>query len=485
MINNVLLPLAPLITVIALILAGRGPVVGALGGLLTALAVIPALGLIVSANVARAAVSTAAILTLSVALVILPGQYLNNVLRARGVLAGLAEHMVRWPLPRERKALILLFGVAPALESLTGFGVSLFLTVPILLRLYPAETACRLALIGMSSAPWGAMATAIVLGARLAGVDAAALGATSGLMNLAAFPVLALASIWVMDGRRGLVRHGGFALAVGLMLPALLYGIQLWLPVEMTGILAGAGVSVGGYLLAGRRRDSAVPGGVATTMSRASLFAPHLLLFVLVIGARVIPPLWSVLSHALVLETAAVRVSPLTSPGLMMLLTALLLQAHRRVAVPLAPVLQRAAPPVTAILAFLLLAQTMRASGLIAALAGAMTSLGPAAAALVPLAGMVSSFITGSATGGNALMMPLQAALGEAAGNPLRFAAMQTSAAGIGVLSAVPLLVLTVTIARDSGGAPVSLPRLLRFTLAVAAALLVVFTVMFAGAGAR
>jgi lactate permease len=485
MIAELLLPLAPLITVVALILTGRGPVAGALGGLLTALAVIPALGLTVSADVVLVAASTVAILTLSVALVILPGQYLNSVLRARGVLAGLAERVARLPLAPERKVLILLFGVAPALESLTGFGVSLFLTIPILLRLYPAETACRLALIGMSSAPWGAMAIAVLLGARLAGVDPAALGVTSSLMSAAAFPFFALTATWVMDGRRGLARHGSFALALGLMLPALLYWVQKWSPVEMAGILAGAGVSLGGYLLAGRPRDSAVPSCVAMTMSRASLFAPSLLLFVLVTGPRMIPPLWNVFSHLLVLETRAVRFSPLTSPGLMMMLTALLLQAHRRVAVPLRPVLVGAMRPVTAIFAFLLLAQTMRGSGLIATLASAVTSLGPAAQALSPLAGMVSGFITGSATGGNALMMPLQAALGEAAGNPVRFAAMQNSAAGHTVFAAVPVLVLTVTIARDSGGAPVSLPRLLRFVLTVAALLLVVLTIVFAVICAR
>lgn len=198
-----------------------------------------------------------------------------------------------------------------------------------------------------------------------------------------------------------------------------------------------------------------------------------------------IPPRWNAFSHVLVLETPAVRFSPLTSPGLMMLLTALLLQAHRRVAVPLCPVLVAAMRPVTAIFAFLLPAQTMRDSGLIATLAAAVTSLGPAAQALAPLAGMVSGFITGSATGGNALMMPLQSALGAAAGDPLRFAAMQNSAAGHTLFAAVPVLVLTVTIARDSRSAPVSLPRLLRFVLTVAASLLIVLTIVFAAIRAR
>jgi lactate permease len=484
MISHLLLPLAPLLTVVALILAGRGPVVGALGGLLMALAVSPALGLHLSIDLVPVVVSTTAVLTLSVALVILPGQYLNGVLRARGVLAGLAELVGRLPLARERKALLLLFSVAPALESLTGFGVSLFLTVPILLRLYPAETACRLALIGMSSASWGAMALALLLGARLAGVDPTALGAASSLMSAAAFLFFALTATWIMDGRRGLVRHGGFAVALGLMLPAFLYGAHQLVPVEMVGILAGVGVALVGSLFAGRIPDTTRPDGARATRSQGSLFAPYLLLFTLVTGARMILPLWSALAHALVLETRTVRLSPLTSPGVMMALTALLLQAHRRVAVPLTPVLVRAARPVTAILAFLLLTQTMRATGLITVLAAAVTSLGPAARALVPLAGMVSGFITGSVAGGNALMMPLQAALGDAAGDPLRFAAMQNSAAGHAVFTAVPVLVLTLAIARDGGGAPVSLSRLLRFTLAVAALLVIVLTVFFMGLGA-
>jgi lactate permease len=480
MIADLLLPLAPLIAVVALVLARCKPVIAAMGGVAVAMVVMPVLGLVVPVASLRGAASTVAILTLSVSLVLVPAQYLNSVLRARGVLAGLAERVVQSRLARERKVLILLFGVAPALESLTGFGVSLFLTVPILLRLYPAETACRLAVLGMASATWGAMAIGTLLGARLSGIDPSALGIASSLMSAAAFPVFALAATWAMDGRRGLARHGGFAAMLGVLLPALLYIAQRWLPVEMAGIVAGVGASLAGYLIARRTGDVASSDG-GDTRPPAALLAPYLLLFALVTGSRMIPPLWRALSGALVLETPTVRFSPLASPGLMMLMTALLLQARRRVAVPLDAVLVGAMRPVTAIFAFLVLAQTMRAGGLVAALAGAVTSLGPAARGLSPLAGMVSGFIAGSATGGNALMMPLQAALGEATGHTLRFAAMQNCAAGHTVFAAVPVLVLTVTVARDSGSVPVSVPRLLRFVLTVAALLLVVLTIVFVG----
>ena len=69
----------------------------------------------------------------------------------------------KFQLKPENKALILLLGFLPAVESLTGFGVSLFLGVPIFLKLFPQKKALKLSVLGMNIMPWGTLALATII----------------------------------------------------------------------------------------------------------------------------------------------------------------------------------------------------------------------------------------------------------------------------------------------------------------------------------
>lgn len=122
----------PLILVIVLSAAFRVPVFIAswCGAGLAAL-----IALVVPAFTAQPSqlalgLGAAGLITLQAAFVIIPGLCLNEVL----TLNKAHERLVGWvhqiPATPSRKAILIVVGLAPALESMTGFGISLLVTIP-------------------------------------------------------------------------------------------------------------------------------------------------------------------------------------------------------------------------------------------------------------------------------------------------------------------------------------------------------------------
>ncbi|WP_198374852.1 L-lactate permease, partial [Neoroseomonas rubea] len=80
---------------------------------------------------------------------------------------------------------------------------------------------------------------------------------------------------------------------------------------------------------------------------------------------------------------------------------------------------KRAARPAAVLLLYVLLARMMAGSGATTALAEAAAgALGAAAPYAVPPLGLIAGMVTGSNVGSNAALMPVQKALGLAAGMP-------------------------------------------------------------------
>ena len=101
--------------------------------------------------------------------------------------------------------------------------------------------------------------------------------------------------------------------------------------------------------------------------------------------------------------------------------------------------------PALAMLFYVVLASWMAGSGIAAGLAAAATEgLGPLAPYAVPVLGLASGMVTGSNVGSNAALMPVQAALGRAAGMPEMLAPAlhnYAGSAGAGVSFAVTALI--------------------------------------------
>lgn len=417
----------------------------------------------------------AGLLVLNAAAVMLPGVYLSQVLTRREVHRSLQEWVRGLPLPGPATIALVVAGIAPTVEALTGFGVSLLVTVPVLLALAPAPTALRQAMLGMNIMPWGTLGLATVIGAALTGRETAAMGTATAVTSSLVFP---LVTVWaaLLTRPRRRFRTAAMAAAAGAVLSLGLLAFDRAGMVQPAGVLAGLSTTAVGLAICAVRRSRAGAGAGAGTGAGA--------------GGRLLPPPAVLRAYGLVLGgialtrlAKAVGVPPLelhagnasfallSSPCLPLLAAALVLDRGRPNGPDARAALTRAGRPLLALTGFVALGRLMADSGMIGELGSAVAgSPSPVIALVAPALGMLSGFLTGSNVGGNALMMPLQEHLAPA-GLDGWFAALQNSAAGHTVFTSLPMIMLILAVAGDRAkGSGVSEHTLLRFGLRVAGA---------------
>ena len=124
-----------------------------------------------SVDMVARAIADAAILTLTAAAMIVPGILFVEATRRQKATDALAGLVTSLDLPPARAAIFVAVGLGVMIEGMTGMGVSLLVTVPLLLGLVERRAAIGLALIGMSLMPWGALGISGIVGAKLAAID--------------------------------------------------------------------------------------------------------------------------------------------------------------------------------------------------------------------------------------------------------------------------------------------------------------------------
>lgn len=428
----------------------------------------------------------AGLLVLNAAAVMLPGVYLSQVLTRREVHRSLSEWVRGLPLPGPAKIALVVAGIAPMVEALTGFGVSLLVTVPVLLALAPPATALRQAMLGMNIMPWGTLGLATVIGAALTGTHTADLGTATAVTSCLVFPLvtgwaalLAHPSPTTARGgdrsaprapARRRFRTAAMAAGAGGALSLGLLALNRAGLVQPAGVLAGLLTTSAGLVCCAVRRSRS-GGRPATGLlpPRAVRHAYGLVLggiaLTRVATAAGVPPVE--------LRAGGASFALLSSPGLPLLAAALLLDRGRPHGPDARAALARAGRPLLALAGFVALGRLMADSGMIGQLGSAVAGAPPLVTALAaPALGMFSGFVTGSNVGGNALMMPLQEGLApDGAGLDVWFAALQNSAAGHTVFTSLPMIMLILAVAGDRAtAAGVTEHTLLRFGLRVAAA---------------
>ncbi|MCP2727599.1 L-lactate permease [Limnofasciculus baicalensis] len=410
-----------------------------------------------------ATVKSASILSISAIIVIVPGLYLTRVLREQKSLEGITSWIESLPINPETKALILLVGFLPAIESLTGFGVSLFLGIPIFFKLFPEKKALKLSILGMNIMPWGTLGLATIIGAKLIDKSPAELGTVTSLTSFLVFPYLTMVSLYAIGGTKSLKKYLLLALVLGITLSSLIWLNNRYLYTETAGVFAGiiTGI-VGMYIGCGNRSYIGLP---------LKALKPYILVLLLIVSIRFIQPLNLWLAHILVLRSENVSFSPLTSPGIVLLLVALLVQRMESVQISLVEVLKKSQNACLSLITFLLLSQAMLQSGMIKTISAVISSQAGEVPAILlsPLIGMLSGFATGSNLGGNALLITAQYEIGQQWGQGILFAAAHNSGAGHMVFSSIPVIVLAIAIVKDTYHNCLDLSEyyLLKFTLKV------------------
>ncbi len=438
----ILLELAPLLVLLGLLVSGRAsPILACCGALL---AMLPALvigqatglpGFIVRETL------LAGYLALQPVAVVAGGLLFHAAVQAPSAEARPAS---------ARRIFAVTLPLGAFLESLTGFSVGAVFALTALRGMgVGGAVAGALAVQALTLVPWGGLGPGTALGAAIAGVPAqevaryAALPTALWLLLLAPllWRFMALAGV-APDGREKLSQLGLLAL-----LGALLVLATTTLPFEVAGVLAAGPVAV----IALWRADPPREFGPA---ARAA--APYLLLVLCLLVARLwpAPPTWK--------PVDAYPGFPITHVAVVLWLVALGLMAARGRLGRAGPALHRAGRPALAMLLYVVLGRWLAGSGIAAELAGGLAqALGPAAPfAMVPMA-IMSGIITGTNVGSNAALMPVQAALGAAAGlPPALVAALHNFAGGAGAgMGAAGLAMLCGLLA--DGTRPAAIWRLL------------------------
>ncbi|MDN5653149.1 MAG: L-lactate permease, partial [Lactococcus lactis] len=179
------------------------------------------------------------ILTLSAFLVILPGLTLNNILEDHGYNRSLQGYLKEMPIDRNHKVMLLVFGLLPALESITGFGVSLILAVPVFISLLKQETALKVSMLSMNIMPWGTLGLATVVGSKISSQPIESVGFLTACMSLFVFIVLGGICSFVLNENEIKYKNFIFGISIASTISILLMIFNYMGQVEIAGVLSG------------------------------------------------------------------------------------------------------------------------------------------------------------------------------------------------------------------------------------------------------
>ena len=399
-----LLSALPVVSVIAALLAGWRSLYAALVGVAAALLAI-AMAFAQPASIWVAAAIHWAPVLLEVVLIVGGGLLLSEVLRQSGAQKALADWLLVRAGSGTGAVLLVVHGITPFAESVTGFGVGVTIGIPLLAHFgLPARKVALIGLLGLCAVPWGSMGPGTLVAATMADLPFKDLGQASALVSMIPFAITGMvaAGLCSAPGRLSLALLQG--LLSGLLLTAAVALMNAVAGTAPAGAL-GALVVVGFHLLRMRTPQQALP---LHPLGRWALAAYVLLLGgVLVAGVLVralgLPGLW----HGL------------ASPGLWLLLAA----GFFARGLPERESLQRVwrswaqVAPVTAL--FITLGVLMAVSGMAAELAHALAQSGPLYLLAAPFVGALGGFVTGSNTGANAMFAATQAEIARALNAPL------------------------------------------------------------------
>jgi lactate permease len=327
--------------------------------------------------------------------VLFGGLLLYNLLSAGGAVDAVSRFLGGLEPDRVVLAAGVVVGVAPFFESVTGFGVAVVISAPILLGAgFAPLRAAVLASWGQCAVPWGALGVGTVIGAHLGGMGFGTLSDVSALLSIPLFPLYGLAAVALAGGWTGVRRRGAEAILLGLVAGLGTLLTSLYLVPELSGAVGGLAATA---LFLARRRNR-----LAGVPVRALL--PYAFLLALLAAANGIEALRSVLEE----------LGPVfDGPGLPLLASgafaALLLGlGGGEIGAATRTTVTQWLPTAAAVLTFVLAGEVVAESGAAGLLAAGAETLGVFFPAVSPVLAALGGTLTGSNAASNALFMPLQ-----------------------------------------------------------------------------
>ena len=400
---QVMLSAAPILAVIVGLVMGLKSLHAALLGASLALAIGVA-SFALSADLALQALVTWSPLLIEVLLIVGGGLLLSDVLRTSGAQQALAEWVTNRTGSGVGAVLLVVHGVTPFAESLTGFGIGITIGIPLLAHCgFSPRKVAAIGLLGLCAVPWGSMGPGTLVAATMAGLGFDALGLASAGFSAIPMALIGLAAAWLgtgADEARGTALLKG--VASGLLLAASIGLANALVGTSAAGAL-GALAMTCFWLWRGGRTDA--PRSALSGLALRALQSYGLLLMgVLVSG-------WAVRHWQLPAPWQG-----LASPALWLFVAA----AYFSKGWPASGAIQRVSrswwqvAPVTALL--IILGVVMAVSGMAGQLAHGLAKGGDVYVFFAPFLGALGGFITGSNTGANAMFAAPQAEIAQVLG---------------------------------------------------------------------
>lgn len=379
--------------------------------------------------------------TLEVLLIIFGGLWLSTLLSHFGATDTLATWLTDMGISVERMVVLVVLGVTPFAEAVTGFGVGAIIAIPILLAVgLPPVPAAVCGLLGFVAVPWGALAPGTLVGARLGHVDFQDLGVMSAALSLPTFLVCGIGALVVAFGARRAAQRVVDLGAVALGLWLSIWTANYLLGTPLAGA-AGAGLTIVGYVAAVSRIEHI---GLHFPSSMRRAVSPYMLLCGLVILGRIS-------QHLLLADAPGWLAGAFESPATWLIATCLAMpwllgagaSERGNVWSCLARALTRWGPVAVATASFLAIGSLMATTGMSSALGQAASKLGPGYLAAAPVIGAVGGFLTGSNSGANAMFAASQAQAGHVLGlSPTFLVATNNVAGSMATMSSAPRVAL-------------------------------------------
>jgi lactate permease len=402
-----------------------------------------------------------------IALIVVPALLLYEVAEHSGALERLTAEMEHLAPTPARRLLLLAWAFPAFVQGATGFGSPLAVAAPMLVRtgLTPVE-AVAACLIGYHwSIAFGSMGSSYFIAVGTAGLDSgAAVEFAVRTACLLAVTCLAGAALLLHRAPRGRRMEAvPPAAMMGAAMTAVLV-VTAWVQPALASILAGlAGLAVGMWALPH-------PGASLDRGLVVRAASPYLLLALMVGIAFGVGPVREAFDevpraapafaesraaygHVNPAIDALTPFRPLLHPFPYLVASAAIgVWLYRRSGwwragagrAVISSWLKRVAPTTFSILGLTTLAGVMVEAGMVAAIAGALTTaFGAAYAGLSALLGMGGTILAGNTSASNALLAPLQAEAAARVGiDPPVFIAAQAAGGNVGnILSPVNILV--------------------------------------------
>ncbi|WP_166972217.1 L-lactate permease [Brevibacterium atlanticum] len=422
-----LLALVPILVAVALLLVKQSSWIAALAGAVVA-AILVAFAFPTPTSVLVESGVDYFPLILEVALILLFGMMLARLLESAGSMAQISAWVESRSPSRSLGVALVVFGLVPFAESVTGFGIGVTVGVPVLRHLgCSLRQSAILGLLGLIAVPWGALGPGTTVAAALAGLDVDELGLTTAWLNAIPVIVVTVAVIAIM--------RPSPASALGIVGAAVLMWAGILAASSVIG-MAPAGI-VGSLLVI------VVMGCVFILRQRSAGLTRSLGLAVLPYGALTVGLLLARWLHAALSSvTTQIIASPPFWLAVACLIAALRVPGRRGVMVSAA----RSWVPIgLGTAAFMLMGWIMTTTGMSEAIGAAL----PAGLVLLtPWLNSAGAVLTGSNTGANSMFTGTLTAVADSS----HVAALPVVAAGnaagsLAALAAPPRVAMAVQMA--------------------------------------